>query len=56
MIALTAAEARRQFNLHTRVTHDEDQRQPWSDWRRGHQATARRCHYNRRLRNHRLSP
>jgi hypothetical protein len=55
MIKLTAAEARRQFNLHTRFTRELDHHQHWSDWRRAHQAAARRCHYNRRLTNHRLS-
>jgi hypothetical protein len=55
MITLTAAEARRLFNLRTRVTRHEEHHQRWSDWRRAHQATARRCHYNRRLKDHRLS-
>jgi len=55
MITLTTAEARRQFNLHTRVTRDPAHHQGWSDWRRTHQATARRCHYNRRLKYHKLS-
>jgi hypothetical protein len=54
MIALTAAEARRLFNLSARLTHDQEHHQHWSDWRRAHQARARRCHYNRRLNNHRL--
>jgi hypothetical protein len=54
MITLTTAEARRQFNLSTRVTRPEPFHQHWSDWRRVHQATARRCHYNRRLKDHRL--
>jgi hypothetical protein len=54
MIALTAAEARRLFNLSTRLTRDQEHHQHWSDWRRAHQARARRCHYNRRLSNHRL--
>jgi hypothetical protein len=55
MITLTAAEARRQFNHATRATRGQDHHQHWSDWRRAHQATARRCHYNRRLQDHRLS-
>jgi hypothetical protein len=54
MITLTTAEARRLFNLSTRITRDAGHHQRWSDWRRAHQATARRCHYNRRLNNHRL--
>jgi hypothetical protein len=54
MIALTAAEARRLFNLSTRLTRDQEHHQHWSDWRRAHQARARRCHYNRRLNNHKL--
>jgi hypothetical protein len=55
MITLTTAEARRQFNLHTRLTRDQDHHQHWSDWRRAHQATARRCHYNHRLKHLKLS-
>jgi hypothetical protein len=55
MITLTTAEARRQFNLRTRVTREQAHHQHWSDWRRAHQATARRCHYHRRLKHHRLS-
>ncbi len=55
MITLTTAEARRQFNLSTRVTRDPAHHQGWSDWRRTHQATARRCHYSRRLKDHELS-
>src|SRR6266851_7244187 len=54
MIALTAGEARRLFNHATRNTRDTGHHQNWSDWRRAHQATARRCHYARRLNNHRL--
>jgi hypothetical protein len=54
MITLTAAEVRRLFNLSTRVTRDQSHHQDWSDWRRAHQATARRCHYNRRLKDHKL--
>jgi hypothetical protein len=54
MITLTTAEARRQFNLSTRVTRARDHHQHWSDWRRVHQATARRRHYSRRLKDHKL--
>jgi hypothetical protein len=48
LIPLTAAEARRLFNLHTRVTRAEAFHQYWSDWRRYRQASARRSHYARR--------
>jgi hypothetical protein len=51
MIALTAAETRRLFNLHTRVTRPEQYHERWSDWRRRHQARARRFHYQRRVHN-----
>ena len=54
MIALTTAEARRLFNLATRITRDQEHHQHWSGWRRAHQATARRCHYARRLNNHKM--
>ena len=57
MITLTTAEARRQFNhAATRAAPGQDHHQQRSDWRRAYQATARRCHYNRRLKHHRLSP
>ena len=49
MIPLTAAETRRLFNLHTRVTRPVQHHQRWSDWRRRHQARARRFHYQRRI-------
>jgi hypothetical protein len=49
MIPLTAAETRRLFNLHTRVIRPEKHHERWSDWRRRHQARARRFHYQRRL-------
>ena len=55
MIALTVGETRRLFSLATRITRDREHHQHWSDWRRARQATARRCHYNRRLNNHRQS-
>ena len=38
LIPLTAAEARRLFNLHTRVTHPAAFHEHWSDWRRHRQA------------------
>jgi DDE superfamily endonuclease len=40
MIPLTAAEARRPFNLHTRVTRPRAFHEHWSDWRRRRQATS----------------
>jgi hypothetical protein len=52
MIPLTAAEARRLFNLHTRVTRPWAFHEHWSDWRRRRQASARTSHYARRARNH----
>jgi len=56
LIPLTTGEVRRLFNLHTRVTRDASHHERWSRWRRRHQACARRCHYQRRLRdNHGLA-
>ena len=52
LIPLTTAEARRLFNLHTRVTRPEPFHQQWSQWRRHRQASARKSHYTRRTRNH----
>ena len=52
MIPLTAAEARRLFSLHTRVTRPQAFREQWSDWRRYRQASARKSHYARRIRSH----
>jgi hypothetical protein len=52
MIPLTAAEARRLFNLHTRVTLSRAFHEHWSDWRRRRQASARKSHHARRARNH----
>ena len=49
LIPLTAAEARRLFNLHTRVTRPLGYHERWSAWRRRHQAAARKSHYARRL-------
>jgi hypothetical protein len=48
LIPLTSAEARRLFTLHTRIIRPEAFHQYWSDWRRCHQARARKCHYRRR--------
>ncbi len=55
MITLTTAEARRQFNHATQATSEPGHHQSWSDWRRAHQATARRSHYKRRIKDHGLS-
>jgi hypothetical protein len=52
LIPLTAAEARRLFNLHTRVTWPATFHEYWSDWRRYRQASARKSHYARRIRDH----
>ena len=52
LIPLTAAEARRLFNLHTRVTRPAAFHEYWSDWRRYRQASARKSHYARRTRDH----
>lgn len=40
------------FNLHTRATRPQAFHEQWSDWRRRHQATARKAHYTRRARDH----
>jgi hypothetical protein len=50
LIPLTAAGARRLFNLRTRVTRPAEFHEQWSGWRRRRQATARKSHYARRLR------
>ncbi len=55
MITLTTGETRRLFNLSSRITRVREHHQYWSDWRRARQATARRCHYKRRLKGHELS-
>ena len=52
LIPLTAAEARRLFNLCTRVTRPVGFHERWSNWRRRRQAAARKSHYARRLRQH----
>jgi hypothetical protein len=55
LISLTAAEARRLFNLRTRVTRPARFHEQWPAWRRRRQAAARKSHYARRLRNHSVS-
>jgi hypothetical protein len=55
MIPLTAAETRRLFTLHTTVTRPKAYHEYWSDWRRRHQARARRCHYRRRTGDRKLA-
>ena len=52
LIPLTAAEARRLFNLRTRVTRPAPFHEYWSDWRRYRQASARESHYARRTGEH----
>jgi len=52
LIPLTAAEARRLFNLHTRITRPQAFHEQWSDWRRYRQASARKSHYAHRRRRH----
>ena len=52
LIPLTVAEARRLFNLHTRITRPQAFHEQWSDWRRYRQASARKSHYARRIRRH----
>jgi hypothetical protein len=52
LIPLTAAEARRLFNLHVPAAWPRAFHQHWSDWRRYRQADARKSHYARRLRDH----
>jgi hypothetical protein len=53
LIPLTTAEARRLFNLHTRIIHPDEHHQHWSGWRRYRQAAARKSHYARRTRSNR---
>jgi hypothetical protein len=50
LIPLTAAEARRLFSLHTRITRPRTFHEQWSNWRRYRQASARKSHYARRIR------
>jgi hypothetical protein len=49
LIPLTAAQTRRLFTLHTTITRPKAYHEYRSDWRRCHQARARRCHYRRRI-------
>jgi hypothetical protein len=50
MIELTVNEIRRLINvLLIQPTRSIAYRLPWSNWRRRHQARARRAHYARRL-------
>jgi len=47
---LTTPEVRRLLTrLALVVPHAADHILRWSDWRRRHQATAKTCHYTRRL-------
>jgi anti-sigma-K factor RskA len=56
MIQLTVNEIRRLINvLLIQPTRSITYRLRWSNWRRRHQARARRAHYTRRL-NHELQP
>jgi len=48
LIPLTAAEARRLFNLHTRVIRPRAFHERWSGWRRRRRASARGSHCGRR--------
>jgi len=52
LIPLTAGEARRLFNLHTRTARPPAFHERWSRWRRRRQAVARKSHYARRIRDH----
>jgi hypothetical protein len=52
LIPPTAGEARRLFNLCTRVIRPEAFHEHWSDRRRHRQASARKSHYARRTRDH----
>lgn len=47
-ILLTVSEVRRLFHLHASATRPGARHESWPDWRRRHQARARRCHYQRR--------
>jgi len=48
LIPLTTGEARRLFNLNTRVIRPRAFHEQWSEWRRYRQAAARKSHYARR--------
>jgi hypothetical protein len=47
VIPLTRNEIRRLFAPVTDPAHPREHREHWSAWRRRHQATSRRCHYQR---------
>jgi hypothetical protein len=50
MIPLTVPEVRRLLEVALPLpVRSREARLAWSAWRRRHQATARRCHYRRRL-------
>jgi hypothetical protein len=50
LLPLTVPEVRRLLrNVVWRSAPPEEQRLPWSWWRRRHQARAKRCHYRHRL-------
>ncbi len=50
LIPLTVPEVRRLlYRLVWQGLPPPEQTLAWSDWRRRHQAIARRCHYQRRL-------
>jgi SRSO17 transposase len=48
MIPLTVPEVRRLQHGLTETEYEREHRQQWSCWRRKHQATAKRCHIQRR--------
>jgi molybdenum cofactor biosynthesis enzyme MoaA len=53
MVCLTVNEIRRLHAALCRPAHPAEHHLHWSRWRRRHQATARRCHYqHRRKRDH----
>ena len=57
LIPLTAAEARRLFNLYTRTARPGPAfHEHWSRWRRRRQAAARKSHYARRTGNLKILP
>jgi hypothetical protein len=49
MTCLSMNEIRRMHAALCRPAHPPGHYLHWSAWRRRHQATARRCHYQRRL-------
>jgi hypothetical protein len=50
LIPLTLAEIRRLLHLDRHDKHATAHGLHWSNWRRGHQAAARRAHFRRHLR------